>query len=96
MQAVITESRFDVTGTGGNQFQKQAFVPIISRETCNEQTYHNGTVSVNMLCAGYEEGGTDACQVTQVLINFLLWLIMVINVFMLALGKDHHTYFLCM
>lgn len=37
-------------------------VPIIRRQQCDEWL-DNLTVSDGMICAGYEEGGKDACQV---------------------------------
>lgn len=38
-------------------------VPIIKRHQCDEWL-DNLTVSDGMICAGYEEGGKDACQVS--------------------------------
>ncbi|XP_015822592.2 trypsin [Nothobranchius furzeri] len=37
-------------------------LPIVSTETCNSSQSFNGSVTNNMLCAGYELGGKDACQ----------------------------------
>lgn len=39
-------------------------VPIIRRTQCDEWL-DNLTVSDGMICAGYEEGGKDACQVSS-------------------------------
>lgn len=50
-------------GAGSSSVQKQAYVPVVSRETCNQQTYYNGAVTINMMCAGYEDGKTDTCLV---------------------------------
>ncbi|MCK4709409.1 MAG: serine protease, partial [Gammaproteobacteria bacterium] len=38
---------------------QQADVPLITNETCNIS--YSGSVTSNMLCAGYEIGGTDSC-----------------------------------
>ena len=35
-------------------------VPVISREACNAPDSYNGTITVNMICAG--EKGKDSCQ----------------------------------
>ncbi|XKL66668.1 hypothetical protein PGB90_010088 [Kerria lacca] len=37
-------------------------VPIINQETCVSR-YPNGMVTENMMCAGYDEGQKDSCQV---------------------------------
>ena len=38
---------------------REVQVPIVSNETCND--FYGGIITPNMLCAGYEEGGKDAC-----------------------------------
>lgn len=40
---------------------QQAEVPLVDRATCNLPISYNGAISANMLCAGYEQGGVDAC-----------------------------------
>jgi secreted trypsin-like serine protease len=40
----------------------QVQVPLISNATCNAPDYYDGAITVNMLCAGYEQGVKDACQ----------------------------------
>ncbi|EIJ42100.1 secreted trypsin-like serine protease [Beggiatoa alba B18LD] len=40
---------------------KQANVPIISTDICNEPRSYNGYIKDFMLCAGYAQGGIDAC-----------------------------------
>ena len=37
-------------------------VPIINHEKCASQ-YPDGMVTANMMCAGYDEGLKDSCQV---------------------------------
>lgn len=39
-------------------------VPVMSNEDCRANTsYHPKMISDNMMCAGYEEGLKDSCQV---------------------------------
>lgn len=41
---------------------KQVNVPLVANETCqNVYGTHGYTITSNMLCAGYEQGGQDAC-----------------------------------
>ncbi|ETE63056.1 Transmembrane protease serine 11E, partial [Ophiophagus hannah] len=42
---------------------RQTEVKIIGNEICNKRGVYNGAISSGMLCAGYLEGGSDACQV---------------------------------
>lgn len=39
-------------------------VPIWTKEKCGESGYGEKRLSDNMMCAGYPEGGIDACQVS--------------------------------
>lgn len=41
----------------------EAEVDLIARETCNKIDWYSGIISDNMVCAGYEEGQVDSCQV---------------------------------
>ncbi|XP_054706603.1 ovochymase-1-like [Uloborus diversus] len=48
-------------GTGFELELKQAMVPIVSLETCNE--WHRFfDIAPTMLCAGHKDGGHDSCQ----------------------------------
>jgi secreted trypsin-like serine protease len=37
-------------------------VPIISNSICNNASHYNGSITSNMLCAGFDGGGQDSCQ----------------------------------
>ena len=38
----------------------EVYVPIVDPETCNDA--YDGTITSNMICAGFMEGGKDSCQ----------------------------------
>lgn len=40
---------------------REAWVDLAGKEACNSENSYNGTIGNNFLCAGFEEGGTDAC-----------------------------------
>jgi len=44
----------------------QAMLPLIDRDTCNQQSWHNNTVDDSMVCAGYEEGELGNCYVSLI------------------------------
>lgn len=47
-------------------------VPIVSTEKCNSSDSFNGSITENMLCAGYTVGGKDACEVRGTFYFFFL------------------------
>lgn len=62
----------------------EAIVPILNRSLCNTWLAEQSLkVTDGMICAGYELGGTDACQVRD-------WLV-VIKTKLRALETDFHT-----
>lgn len=42
---------------------QEARVPIISNDVCNGPDFYGNQIKPKMFCAGYLEGGIDACQV---------------------------------
>lgn len=47
-------------GTGTEGVLNQGIVPIIDRKQCRKQ--YRGSITPQMICAGYETGGVDACN----------------------------------
>jgi secreted trypsin-like serine protease len=41
---------------------QQAEVPIVANKVCNAPQSYDGTILDTMLCAGFPQGGVDACQ----------------------------------
>ncbi len=52
-----------VAGTVQPNTLQQLELPIVNQATC--ATYYPGMITPNMICAGEEAGGSDACQVSQ-------------------------------
>lgn len=47
-----------------SSFLQEAQVPFLSLESCSAPEVHGASILPGMLCAGFLEGGTDACQVS--------------------------------
>lgn len=66
INSLLTHSMlFPVHGSRPDKLQ-QVMVPMISNEKCNEPEWYGGGLDETMVCAGYEEGGRDACQVSSI------------------------------
>jgi|GEM_PF-1930792 len=51
----------DPSNLSGEDTLRQVDLPLVTNEICNTPTAYNGRVTENMFCAGYQEGGRDAC-----------------------------------
>jgi len=51
----------DVTSSTVVTNLREVILPIVSNETCNAPESYNGMITDNMLCAGFADGGADAC-----------------------------------
>ena len=40
---------------------REARLPIVQKEICNNSTSYNNTIEDNYFCAGYPQGGIDSC-----------------------------------
>lgn len=68
--AVVDGTLFTVSGWGltrpdGQQVEtvlRKVEVPFAPRDRCNRPEAHNGSVTDEMICAGYAAGGKDACS----------------------------------
>lgn len=69
-QQCIVFLTFSFTGHLADVLQ-EANVPIISDAVCNAPDYYDNQITTSMFCAGYEKGGTDACQVRVCLSVFM-------------------------
>ena len=52
------------TSSGGSTSNvlMEVSVPVVSNTGCNAADSYDGQITANMLCAGYDAGGKDACQ----------------------------------
>ena len=53
-----------VSGEQGqtSDYLRQVIVPIWTTEECGESDYGKKRLTGNMMCAGFKDGGKDACQ----------------------------------
>uniref|UniRef100_A0A7M4EF24 Transmembrane protease serine 11E-like n=1 Tax=Crocodylus porosus TaxID=8502 RepID=A0A7M4EF24_CROPO len=57
-----------VTGWGPSpNALQEATIKLIDPQICNRKEVYSGVITPRMLCAGYLEGGVDACQVDALL-----------------------------
>lgn len=59
----------DTQGTGDDLVLKEAIVPIVSNAQCDKWMSWVG-LGPKMVCAGYEKGGQDSCQVSRKCFEF--------------------------
>ncbi len=54
-----------MSGTGDSSVLNQVYVPIIPHQVCARRDYYGNRVQPEsaMICAGYERGSKDSCQV---------------------------------
>lgn len=60
---VVTVTGYGVTRKEGfKNILQMITVPVIEKKVCNQ--YYEGHIKEYMICAGFKEGGIDACQVS--------------------------------
>uniref|UniRef100_A0A8C8CAU1 trypsin n=1 Tax=Oncorhynchus tshawytscha TaxID=74940 RepID=A0A8C8CAU1_ONCTS len=62
---VCRVSGWGYTSLGGGQIPstlRTVKLPIVSSARCNSSESFNGNITSNMICAGYNAGGKDACK----------------------------------
>lgn len=53
------------TSTVGSAYPTDLYkvvLPVIDNSVCNDSSHYNGSITNNMLCAGFDAGGYDSCQ----------------------------------
>ena len=51
---------------------QQVRLPLIDLSVCNQTAWYDGEIDDSMVCAGYEHGGRDTCQVTVNMVPCML------------------------
>lgn len=66
---ILRTNSFEYTGSAAYEPTiNEVQVPVLNRELCNEWLVQLN-VTEGMICAGYKEGGKDACQVSLSIFN---------------------------
>jgi secreted trypsin-like serine protease len=60
--ATVTGWGSTFNGGGAVSSLRQVQVPVLSPATCAALSAYGSSITNNMLCAGYEQGGKDSCQ----------------------------------
>lgn len=63
--ALLTVTGWGATVLAGTSVRELRFLdalPLVLRPSCNEPRSYDGRVTDNMICAGFESGGQDACD----------------------------------
>lgn len=62
VNATVTGWGATFQGGSGSNDLLEVSVPIVSNNVCNAPASYNGTITNDMLCAGFQPGGKDSCQ----------------------------------
>ncbi|XP_050391660.1 plasminogen [Patella vulgata] len=61
-RCVITGYGQTIPNVGPPRKLKQAIIPIVDFETCQDIEGYKKLLTSNMICAGYKDGGVDSCK----------------------------------
>lgn len=59
------ESTLFIDVSGYSSSLREALVPLVADHKCSSPEVYGADISPNMLCAGYFDCKSDACQVSQ-------------------------------